>query len=171
MKVNTFHIPHDAAEPVGFVLETELARFGLVTDVGCVTQVMRESLKEADGLFIEANYDEELLENDTKRPWMTKQRISSKHGHLSNTQTGELIAEVGCEKLNCVLLGHLSSDCNTDEKVISTIKPLLGKVGLDHVKLVCAKQDTPTEWVEFGRQAEVKKIENKAEDFVQVDLF
>ncbi len=150
LSVNSFPIPHDAAEPVGFVLETEYAKFGLVTDVGCVTQSMRVNLKNSDALFIEANYDEELLENDTKRPWATKQRISSRHGHLSNTQAGELIADIGCEKLNCVLLGHLSSDCNTAECAIGTIDPLLKNVKLNDVRLVCASQAEPTEWVEFG---------------------
>ncbi len=169
LSVNTFSIPHDAAEPVGFVLETEQARFGLVTDVGCVTNVMRESLKHADALFIEANYDEELLESDTKRPWMTKQRISSKHGHLSNTQAGELIAEVGCAKLDYVLLGHLSSDCNTSDKVINTIDPLLKNAELLEIDLVCASQHEPTEWVSFGSEKIVVKLE--AEDFIQGDLF
>jgi len=171
LSVSTFSIPHDAAEPVGFVLETELARFGLVTDVGCVTTVMRESLKHADALFIEANYDEELLENDTKRPWMTKQRIASKHGHLSNTQAGELIADVGCEKLNCVLLGHLSSDCNTNDKVISTIDPLLKNAQLTEIELVCASQSEPTKWVSFGRKKEVTASVQEGEDFIQGDLF
>lgn len=179
LSVSAFSIPHDAAEPVGFVLETEYARFGLVTDVGCVTNVMRENLKGADALFVEANYDEELLENDTKRPWMTKQRISSRHGHLSNTQAGELITEIGCERLDCVLLGHLSSDCNTSDCAIGTIDPLLKNANLNTVKLVCASQHEPTEWVEFGRKPEP---EPQAEaslnqsglaqgSFVQGDLF
>lgn len=171
LAVNTFSIPHDAAEPVGFVLETELAKFGLVTDVGCVTTVMRESLKGADALFVEANYDEELLENDTKRPWMTKQRISSKHGHLSNTQAGELIAEVGCEKLSCVLLGHLSSDCNRSDVVISTIDPLLKNAELMNIDLVCASQGEPTRWVSFGRKKKVVEKLEAVEGFVQGDLF
>jgi len=102
LSITAFPIPHDAAEPVGFVLENEEARFGLVTDVGYITQSMRIHLKDADALFVEANYDEALLEADTKRPWATKQRISSRHGHLSNTQAGELIADVGCENISVV---------------------------------------------------------------------
>jgi len=121
--VIAFPIPHDAAEPVGFVLENEHARFGLVTDVGYITQSMRVHLREVDALFVEANYDEVLLEADTKRPWATKQRITSKHGHLSNTQAGELIADVGCDKLRHVLLGHLSSDCNNAKVAVDTIAP------------------------------------------------
>lgn len=150
LMVDAFPIPHDAAEPVGFVVETSTAKFGLVTDVGCVTHSMRTSLKGSDALFVEANYDEELLESDEKRPWGTKQRISSRHGHLSNTQAGELISEVGCERLTTVLLGHLSSDCNEDHLCKTTIMPLLENVGLKKVELICASQHEPTVWVEFG---------------------
>ena len=67
------------------------------------------------GKFVEANYDEIMLQNDIKRPWQTKQRISSRHGHLSNDQTAELVASVASEKLRHVVLGHLSDDCNTPE--------------------------------------------------------
>ena len=148
--VTAFSIPHDAAEPVGFVLESRTARFGLVTDVGYITQSMRVHLKGSDALFIEANYDEALLEADTKRPWATKQRIASRHGHLSNTQAGEFIADIGCEKLRCVLLGHLSSDCNNASLATETIRPLLSS--LQVTDLICADQHEPTEWFEFGNK-------------------
>ena len=173
LTVIAFPVPHDAAEPVGFVLSNEQARFGLVTDVGYITQSMRVHLKDADALFIEANYDEGLLEADLKRPWATKQRISSRHGHLSNTQAGELIAAVGCKKLHCVMLGHLSSDCNNERVAIDTIAPLIDSVG--DVSLVCACQDSPTEWVRFGDKVEQKfskEILSSLEgDLVQADLF
>lgn len=169
LMVNAFPIPHDAAEPVGFVVESATAKFGLVTDVGCVTHSMRTNLKGADALFVEANYDEELLEADEKRPWSTKQRISSRHGHLSNTQSGELISEVGCEKLMAVLLGHLSSDCNNDHICKKTIQPLLENVGLKTVELICASQHEPTKWVEFGAKGDPFQMLQGALE--QEDLF
>ena len=154
MSVTAFPIPHDAAEPVGFILKNEYACFGLVTDVGYITQSMRIHLREVDALFVEANYDEALLEADTKRPWATKQRITSKHGHLSNTQAGELIAAVGCEKLCHVLLGHLSSDCNNAQVALDTVSPFVQSVG--NARLVCANQFEPTDWVKFGREADLR---------------
>jgi phosphoribosyl 1,2-cyclic phosphodiesterase len=170
ISVTAFPIPHDAAEPVGFVLENSTARFGLVTDVGYITQSMRVHLKGSDALFIEANYDEDLLEADTKRPWATKQRISSRHGHLSNTQAGELIADVGCEKLSCVLLGHLSSDCNNASVATETILPLLSELKV--VDLVCADQHHPTGWIEFGTQPSKKDpLIALSGDLRQTDLF
>lgn len=178
LTVTAFPIPHDAAEPVGFVLENAQARFGLVTDVGYITQSMRVHLKGADALFVEANYDEELLEADTKRPWATKQRISSRHGHLSNTQAGELIADVGCEKLRYVLLGHLSSDCNNAKVATETIQPMIHS--LDVQDLVCASQAEPTEWVTFGNDKTESSAEQNGErdskavltgELSQADLF
>ncbi len=170
LSVTAFPIPHDAAEPVGFVLESSSARFGLVTDVGYITQSMRVHLKGSDALFIEANYDEDLLEADTKRPWATKQRISSRHGHLSNTQAGELIADVGCEKLSCVLLGHLSSDCNNASVATETIRPLLS--ALKVADLICADQHQPTEWFEFGsKPSKQDGLIALSGDLSQADLF
>ncbi len=170
ISVMAFAIPHDAAEPVGFVLESACSKFGLVTDVGYITQSMRVHLKGADALFVEANYDEGLLEADTKRPWATKQRIASRHGHLSNTQAGELIADVGCEKLSCVLLGHLSSDCNNAGVAIETIRPLLSGLCVEH--LVCSDQHAPTEWLEFGHMGDGKGVLHAlSSELSQADLF
>lgn len=173
MEVLGFSIPHDAAEPVGYSIEVGGVKFGLVTDVGCTTQGMRVNLKESHALFVEANYDEGLLEMDTKRPWATKQRIASRHGHLSNTQAGELIAEVGCEKLQHVFLGHLSGDCNRAEKAEKTVGDLLDNVSIS-AEVICASQDQPTVWAEVkGEQAssnvELMKV-IEADTFVQNDL-
>lgn len=153
-----FPIPHDAAEPVGFVVDYGQTRFGLVTDVGYITQAMRMHLRGAHALFVESNYDEELLEADTKRPWSTKQRIASRHGHLSNTQAGELIADVGCEKLSAVVLGHLSGDCNCPKVAADTVKGMLDVGGLGHVDVQCAQQESPTPWIAFGEAATASSI-------------
>src|SRR5690606_32524502 len=84
--VESFPIQHDAVDPVGFVFGNGRRRLGMVSDAGFVTRGMTECLRRLDGIFIEANYDEGLLEADLKRPWSIKQRISSRHGHLSNRQ-------------------------------------------------------------------------------------
>jgi len=152
LEVSSFSIPHDAADPVAFVLEGEGARLGLVTDVGYVTQSMRNHLNNLDALCVEANYDETLLEEDTKRPLSTKVRISSKHGHLSNTQTGELVSGVACAQLSDVILVHLSSDCNDPNVAMDTVKRMLDAQDRDLVNIHCATQHEVTDWVEFGRR-------------------
>ena len=150
LNINSFCISHDAAEPVGFVLTGNNTQLSIVSDVGHVTKLMRENLRGSHGLYIEANYDQALLERDTKRPWSTKQRIASRHGHLSNAQTAELLAEIACEKLKLVMLSHLSSDCNSPDIAVSTISSSLQQNGFQHVDVTCAGQDEPSEWINIA---------------------
>lgn len=147
VEVLGFQIQHDAADPVGFALKHREASMALVSDLGHVTAKVRHYLQDLDGLFIEANYDEDLLIADVKRPWSTKQRISSRHGHLSNEQVGELLCDVATDRLRNVVLGHLSSDCNCPKLVTKYLSAELKKVGQRHVKFLCASQDEPTPWV------------------------
>ena len=142
--VQAFAVPHDAVDPVGFVCRSsEGTRFGVATDLGHVTSLVRETLRGVHGLFLEANYDQHLLEVDTKRPWSIKQRIASRHGHLSNTQACELIGALQDDGLETVVLGHLSSDCNTPEVATQALResPAAG------CRLTISTQDTPTGWV------------------------
>ncbi|MBT7958057.1 MAG: MBL fold metallo-hydrolase [Akkermansiaceae bacterium] len=149
LNVQAFCIPHDAAEPVGFVISGAATRLSMVSDVGHVTHLMRESLRQSDGIYIEANYDPGMLEQDTKRPWATKQRITSRHGHLSNEQTADLLAEVACEKLKVVMLSHLSSDCNCPDIAARLVAERLVGRGLPNVLVQCAHQHEPTGWIEI----------------------
>ena len=114
---------------------------GFISDVGHVTQLLLESIKDVHTLFIESNYDEILLQNDTRRPWALKQRIASRHGHLSNKQTAELIgsiAEGGL--LKSVILGHLSNDCNSPEVARAEVILALSNLGINDVEVSCASR-------------------------------
>ena len=144
--VRSFAIQHDAVDPVGFVIGHASQRFGFVSDVGHVTRSMTQSLSGLNGLFVEANYDAQLLESDTKRPWSIKQRICSRHGHLSNEQVAELVCDIAHPLLARVVLGHLSADCNTPELILGRLRASLAALGHGHVGLDCACQDVPTGW-------------------------
>ena len=152
---DSFSVPHDAVDPVGFVVSDPAAgaRVGILSDVGQVTTLIRDRLRSIDTLFVEANYDETLLQNDTKRPWATKQRISSRHGHLSNDQAAELIVSVATDRLHRVVLGHLSRDCNTPEVAIRAIHGQLVKAGFAEVHVECACPKTPLPLREAARHA------------------
>lgn len=122
LEVRSFQIPHDAYDPVGYTfhwgvegdLFSQPGSLGWVTDLGYVPEHVREHIQAVDTLVIEANYDEALLEEDTHRPWSIKQRIRGRHGHLSNSSTYELLANLPPEsRLQKVYLAHLSKDCNT----------------------------------------------------------
>lgn len=164
VQIEAFAIQHDAVDPVGFVFQGSASRFGLLSDAGFVTRSMIERLRGVHGLFVEANYDEALLEADTKRPWSTKQRISSRHGHLSNAQTAALLAELAHPGLQCVVLGHLSQDCNSPDVAISTMRRQLDETGHSHVEIHCACGEV-SPWWELRSAQESKPREQQQLDF------
>ncbi|MBK1791645.1 MBL fold metallo-hydrolase [Persicirhabdus sediminis] len=148
--IDPFSIPHDAADPVGFVLEADGIRLGSLSDVGYITDSIANRLKDCDALALEANYDYDMLEADSRRSWATKQRIASRHGHLSNEQTSELVEKVHSERLKQVTLIHLSGDCNCPDLATKTMLKCLKKLKLPHTKVHAAHQDTPTDWLLCG---------------------
>ncbi len=152
LRIESFSVPHDAVDPVGFVIADEESRLGVLSDVGFVTNLIKDRLRNSDSLFIEANYDTQLLENDTKRPWSTKQRISSRHGHLSNEQAAELVREVAHEGLSHVVLGHLSDDCNEPVLAAKYIRQALDSVGAKEARVTCAERHKPTATIEVVRR-------------------
>lgn len=142
LTVRAFAIPHDAYDPVGFSfhwgnpddLIDRPGSLAWVTDLGYVPEHVKIHLREIQTLVIESNYDEELLEKDTRRPWSTKQRIRGRHGHLSNDATYELIKQLnGQSQLQSVHLAHLSKDCNSTERVLSRFSSLDGNGLTIHV--------------------------------------
>ena len=141
--LQTFGLSHDAVEPVGYVIERRQCRLGVVTDLGHVDEITHQALRGVNGLVLEANYDGLMLEADTKRPFSTKQRISSRHGHLSTDQASELIAELAPLGLRRVVLGHLSSDCNHPDVALRCVRERIGDLDLE---ICAATQDQVTPW-------------------------
>lgn len=140
--VESFAVPHDAVEPVGFALHNGGSSLGVVTDLGVATKLVLERIRRVSALLIETNYDEKLLQADTRRPWSIKQRIQSRHGHLSNAAAAVVVAELAGHNLRRAVLGHLSRDCNEPSLAIGTVRDLLGaECGID---VVCATQKEPT---------------------------
>ena len=145
IEVRSFPIPHDAAEPVGFVLSAGGAAVGFLTDLGYATGLVRQRAREVDTLVIESNHDERLLMNDMK-PWSVRQRISSRHGHLSNDAASEVLAELAGGRLRRAVLGHLSRDLNTPEIALRTARKRLDRESHgDRIELMCAGSEHRTE--------------------------
>lgn len=121
LTVESFAVPHDAQEPVGFRFtsghEGDLVAprrsLAWLTDLGHAPQNIHECIRECEVVVVESNHCPELLKNDQKRPWSTKQRISGRHGHLSNAAARELLAAVASPRWRHVYLTHLSRDCNS----------------------------------------------------------
>ena len=138
--VQAFPVPHDAVDPLGFVFHAGSGSLGFITDLGYVTKLIIERLRQVQTLVIETNHDEKLLQNDTHRPWPVKQRIQSRHGHLSNTAAAGVIEELLPGKIQRVVLGHLSRDCNTPELALDTVRASLTKCGRMDMEIHCATQ-------------------------------
>ena len=155
LRIECFSVPHDAVDPVGFVLQDIESKLGFVSDVGFVTNLIRDRLQGAHTLFLEANYDTDLLEADTKRPWSTKQRISSRHGHLSNEQAADLVASVAHEALHQVVLGHLSEDCNHPDTAAGYIRNALVERSFHDVDVWCADRKTASPKRDVARRVAV----------------
>jgi len=138
--VQTFPVPHDAVDPVGFAFYAGSSGLGFITDLGYATKMIVERLRNVHTLVIETNHDEKLLQNDTHRPWPVKQRIQSRHGHLSNNAAATVIEELLPGKIDRVVLGHLSRDCNTPHLALQTIRDALSKSGKIDIEVFCASQ-------------------------------
>lgn len=120
LEIESFAVPHDAHDPVGFLFteggEAPAAprtRLAWLTDLGHAPQHLRERIRDADVLVIEANHCPQMLKDDPKRPWSVKQRISGRHGHLSNDGARELLSSVASPHWRHVFLAHLSRECNS----------------------------------------------------------
>ncbi len=138
--VQTFPVPHDAVDPVGFAFYAGSSALGFITDLGYATKMIVERLRQVHTLVIETNHDEKLLQNDTHRPWPVKQRIQSRHGHLSNNAAATVIEELLPGKIDRVVLGHLSRDCNAPTLALQTVRNSLSKSGKIEIELFCATQ-------------------------------
>ena len=107
-------IVHDASDPVGYIIRGDGLQFGQVTDLGKVTELVRDAVRGCNSIVLESNHDPDMLWS-CSYPWELKQRISSGHGHLSNAAAGELLAEIKHGELKHVVLGHISENSNTHE--------------------------------------------------------
>ncbi|SPE56528.1 Beta-lactamase domain protein [Verrucomicrobia bacterium] len=141
--VETFTVPHDAQDPVGFLLRTASGNIGFLTDLGHATKLVVERVRTAHVLLLEANHDIKLLQDCPHRPWSLKQRILSRHGHLSNEAAAEVAEQIVSSSLRHLYLGHLSRDCNRPEIAHRAVNDRLQKIGAAHVRLELASQQVP----------------------------
>jgi phosphoribosyl 1,2-cyclic phosphodiesterase len=139
LSVEPYATPHDAEESVAFVFRYNGFKIGHATDLGQVTSGVKEKLRDADVLLVEANHDVDMLDAGPY-PWPVKQRIKSDVGHLSNEACGELLAAVGHSRLRLVVLMHLSETNNHPEIAAITARQALGG---NSAEMTLAKQHEP----------------------------
>lgn len=153
ISIDTFSVPHDAYDPVGFLLRTPSGNIGFLTDLGHATRLVIERVRASHALVLEANHCVKMLQDDTRRPWATKQRILSRHGHLSNDAAAQLAAEIMTAELRHLYLGHLSSDCNRPALAQSVVNAALQHIGARHATVEATSPDTPCVTLTLDRAA------------------
>lgn len=125
LEVKPFSVPHDAREPVQFVIGDGARRLGVVTDLGVSTPHVEASLSGCDALVLECNHDAGMLA-DGPYPYPLKQRIGGRLGHLDNEAAAALLAALDCSRLTHVVAAHLSKQNNTPEKARAALARSLG---------------------------------------------
>ena len=140
-----FATPHDAAESVGYSFTTGSRRISVMTDIGHVDKHLLDSVAGSDILLIEANHDPELVRS-CRYPYVTKRRILSDHGHLSNENCGKALCSLYTTGVRNVILGHLSQDNNFESLALETVRGELIKedISPDAVSLCVAHRDRVT---------------------------
>lgn len=147
--VDTFSLPHDAQDPVGFVLRTAAGHVAFATDLGQFTRLVGERVRRSRVLVLETNHDVRLLQDCPHRPWSLKQRILSRHGHLSNEAAADGFEQVVTEDLQHLYLAHLSRDCNRPELALKVIQERIDRLGAHHVRVTVTSQDHPSPTLEL----------------------
>lgn len=143
--ITPFTIPHDAADPCGFVFESEGIRMALATDLGYMPPNVKSALKRIDVMLLESNHDLEML-RDGPYPWSVKQRVLSRVGHLSNDATAEFLQKDYDGTASYIVLGHLSESNNAPELArIAAEQALSGHPTLLGNRVLLASQTTPLE--------------------------
>lgn len=150
LMVETFSIPHDAQDPVGFLLQTAAGNIGFLTDLGHATRLVLERVRRANVLVLESNHDIKMLQDCPHRPWSLKQRILSRHGHLSNEAAADAAEQIMSADLRHVYLGHLSRECNRPELAHRVADERLKKIGASHVRLEVTSQKLPCPTLALG---------------------
>lgn len=142
IEVDPFTIPHDAADPVGFIFRSEGIKIGIATDLGYMPASVKEHLRGCDVLMLESNHDIEML-RDGPYPWSVKQRVMSRVGHLSNEATADFLEKNYDGGATYVILAHLSESNNLPELArVSAERALRDRMNLLCNRLVLAEQHT-----------------------------
>jgi phosphoribosyl 1,2-cyclic phosphodiesterase len=127
--IHPFSIQHDTPDPVAFTIHVDGLKLGFCTDLGFVTTLVENHLRDCDYLYVEANHEPSMV-HASSRPMVYKQRVLGRSGHLSNEACGNLLKNVAHEGLKHVHLAHLSAECNSPEKALTVIHNILNEHGI-----------------------------------------
>lgn len=145
--ITPIEVSHDAADPLGYLFQHGDCKLGYITDTGRITRSMRSLLCGVQALYLESNYDPQMLQN-SGRPYDIIERIAGDWGHLSNQQAAEVVAMVAHAELRHIILGHISPECNTPEIALQSMQAAVQHLGLA-TQVCVAPQSCRLDWVEI----------------------
>ncbi len=152
ISVSSMRISHDAADPVAYGFSCGGKRMAIATDMGEYSDYTVEHLRGMDALLIEANHDVRMLQVGPY-PYPLKQRILSSKGHLSNETAGRLLSDIVCDRLQTIVLGHLSKENNLPELAYETVRLEIEtgdqRYHATDFDMIVAKRSEPTRVVEI----------------------
>lgn len=143
--VQPVSVPHDAREPLQYIVGCENFRIGFLTDIGHITPHVESCYQACDAILVESNHDSEMLSN-SRYPAHLIQRVGGLHGHLSNEQTVKFLERVLHANLQHVVIGHVSEQNNSEACIRSAFSQLGGRLN----KLTFASQEEGTDWIEVS---------------------
>ncbi|MCL6416336.1 MBL fold metallo-hydrolase [Aestuariirhabdus sp. Z084] len=141
IEVHPVAVPHDAREPLQYRFSADQCTVGVLTDLGCITRHVVESFRSCDGLLLECNHDPYLLSSGPYPPSL-KRRVAGSYGHLSNEQAAELLSLVDRQRLQHLVIAHISEQNNLTEKVLEQLLPYI-----DEARLTFANQEQGFDWI------------------------
>jgi phosphoribosyl 1,2-cyclic phosphodiesterase len=144
VEVLPFRVPHDASEPVAFSITCKGIKITQLTDIGYMPEFVSEQLRGSHVLILESNHDLEMLRVGPY-PWILKQRLMGRYGHLSNTAVAKFIREQYDGTAEVLLLAHLSMKNNHPELARREVSHALRDRGFCTDRVGLAHQDQPTE--------------------------
>jgi phosphoribosyl 1,2-cyclic phosphodiesterase len=151
--VHAFAIPHDAADPVGFTFRAEGVKMSLVTDLGYMPELVKVHLRDSDCLLLESNHDLEMLKVGPY-PWVVKQRVLSRTGHLSNNAVGDYLGDPeGFDgRARYLVMAHISQENNNPDVVKISAEQALARRPAESAfagELLLASQHAPLKPLEL----------------------
>ena len=142
LEIHPYPVPHDAREPVQFVISHGDQRIGILSDAGAVTPHMLEILSGCDSLLLECNHCPEMLANGPY-PQSLKDRVAGRFGHLSNQQSAAMLSQLDCSRLQHLTVTHISEKNNCPKRATEALVEVLG----EHPQwLAIAAQDEGSGW-------------------------
>ena len=153
IEVHAFAIPHDAADPIGFTFRTGGVKMALVTDLGYMPELVKVHLRDSDCLMLESNHDLDMLKVGPY-PWVVKQRVLSRTGHLSNHAVSEYLADPdGFDaRARYLVLAHVSQENNNPDVARISAEEALRRRPAESAftgELLVAEQQTPLKPLQF----------------------